>query len=284
MYHDQTKPENRNATGRTGTEIERKYGWKKQKDDVRDYGFGRMVRLLKMPFRTLPSSVSNRPYCSAIQDQGQLGSCTANAWAGLLQYNENRNGQGGKQFKWVSRLFVYYNERVLEGTVNEDSGAELRDGAKCIHNQGACWEYQWPYNESKFAVTPTKYCYAQALPHVINNYYALNTITDMKTCLASGQCFVFGFNVYDSFESQEMADTGVLKMPTKTELSNGPIGGHAVMCIGYDDGKQVFTCKNSWGLGWGLPGKLMDGYFTMPYQYITNQNYASDFWTVVKDV
>ena len=268
-------------TSRRGKEVERKYGWKKQVDDVRDYGFGRMVRLLKVPLLTLPSMVLNRVYCSAVQDQGQLGSCTANAWAGLLQYNENKNGQGGKQFKWVSRLFIYYNERVLEGTVNEDSGAELRDGAKVIHLQGACWEYQWPYNESKFTVTPTKYCYAQALPHVINNYYSLNTITDMKTCLAAGQCFVLGFNVYDYFESQEMADTGILKMPTSQEQTSGPIGGHAVMCIGYDDTKQVFTIKNSWGLGWGLKGNL-DGYFVMPYNYM--MTYASDWWTVVKDV
>ena len=263
--------------------IQRKYGWIKQKEDVRDYGFGRMVRLLKIPFLTIPPVVLNRNWCSAVQDQGNLGSCTANAWAGLLQYNECKNGQGGKNFKWLSRLFVYYNERVLDGTVNQDSGAELRDGAKVIHQKGVCIESEWPYKINAFMQTPTPQCYKDALPNVINSYYALNTITDMKTCLATGQCFVLGFNVYDYFTSDQMASTGILKMPTSQEQTNGPLGGHAVMCIGYDDNKQVFTCKNSWGLGWGLPGNL-DGYFTMPYKYMTNSNYASDFWTVVRDV
>ena len=263
--------------------IPRKYGWKPQKDDVRDYGFGRMVRLLKVPFRAIPPVVLNRKYCSAVQDQGSLGSCTANAWTGLLQYNECKNGNGGKNFKWLSRLFVYYNERVLNNTVNEDSGAELRDGAKVINKQGVCWEYEWPYNTGKFMQTPPAKCYTDALPNVINSYYALNTLTDMKTSLAAGQCFVFGFNVYDFFESDQMAATGVLKMPSRSELANGPVGGHAVMAIGYDDTKQVFTIKNSWGLGWGLPGNL-NGYFTMPYQYISDKNLATDFWTVIKDV
>lgn len=261
--------------------IQRKYGWKPQKDDVRDYGFGRMVRLQKIPFRAIPPVALNRKWCSAVQDQGQLGSCTTHAWTGLLQYNECKNGNGGKNFKWLSRLFVYYNERVINGTVNEDSGAELRDGAKVIHKQGVCVETDWPYKVNAFKQTPTSKCYTDALPNVINSYYALNTITDMKTCLAAGQCFVLGFNVYDYFESQEMADTGILKMPTSQEQTSGPIGGHAVMCVGYDDTKQVFTIKNSWGLGWGLKGNL-NGYFVMPYNYM--MTYASDFWTVVKDV
>jgi C1A family cysteine protease len=258
---------------------QRKYGWKKSKDDVRDYHFGRMVSLKKLLFRDLPPVVSNIQWCSPVEDQGQLGSCTSNAWAGLLQYNENKNNQNGSgSYNDLSRLFIYYNERVIEGTVSQDSGAELRDGAKALADQGVCIESEWPYIEANFTQMPSSQCYTDALPNVIHSYYSLNTITDMKTCLANGQCFVFGFNVYDYFESSEMASTGILKMPQPNEQA---IGGHAVMAVGYDDTQQTFLIRNSWGTGWGLND---NGYFMMPYSYITNQNLASDFWTVVKDI
>lgn len=256
------------------------YGWKKQTEDVRDYGFDRFVQIKNLNTTALPPIVSNRKWCSAVQDQGQLGSCTGNAWTGLLQYNENKIGVG-KNFKWLSRLFVYYNERELSNNQAVDSGAQLRDGATVIAKQGVPWEYMWPYDVSKFTDKPNQNCYNSALANTIHSYYALNTLADMKTCLAAGQCFVFGFNVYQFFESQEMANTGILNMPTTEELSSGPIGGHAVMAIGYNDNTQMFTIKNSWGTGWGLPGNLT-GYFGMPYQYMLTQ--ASDWWTVLKDI
>ena len=103
----------------------------------------------------------------------------------------------------------------------------------------------------------------------------------MQTCLASGQCFVFGISVYDSFESQQVASTGVVPMPNlQTEQL---LGGHAVMAIGYNNAQKRLLVRNSWGLDWGLSGNLK-GYFTLPYDYVTNPNLASDFWTVVKDV
>lgn len=265
----------------------RKYSWKKQAQDDRDYKFHRLSALRKFSTSAAISKVvNNRMWCSAIEDQGDLGSCTGNAWVGLLEYNECKNGRGGSLFRDLSRLFLYYNERDIEGTVNDDSGAELRDGAKALATYGVCMEYQWPYDITKFTNKPSEQCYTNALVNKINSYYSLDgktsdeTLTNLKTCLFNGQCFVFGFQVYEYFESQQMADTGILQMPQANEEL---LGGHAVMAVGYNDYEQRFLIKNSWGKGWGLKG-TNDGYFTMPYEYITNPDLASDFWTVVKDV
>ena len=258
--------------------IQHKYTWIKQPVDERDYTFDRLAKIKNFSVAALPKSVSNRKYCPAVFDQGQLGSCTANAWAGLLGYNECLNGRGGKLYRDMSRLFIYYNERVIENSVSTDSGAQLRDGANALATKGVCTEGEWPYIVSQFTIQPPAKCYTNALPNAIHSYYALNTLTDLKTTLANGQCFVFGFTVYDSFESQQMANTGIMTMPAANEQV---LGGHAVMGIGYDDTDETFIIRNSWGKGWGLPGNLT-GYFKMGYDYMTT--YASDWWTVVKDI
>lgn len=257
-------------------EIKRSFGWKLQREDPRDYGFERLLRLKKFTFRELPPVANNRFFCSGMEDQGELGSCTANAWAGLLEYNRCKNGLGGSQYIDFSRLFIYYNERVLEGNVNEDSGATLRSGARTLAKHGACGESIWPYRIGTFTTKPSDAAYTNALPYHIHNYYALNSLADMKTCIANGQCFVFGFMVYESFMSTEMAKSGVMQMPKDNEPF---LGGHAVMAMGYNDYQKRFLIKNSWGKQWGLKGKY-GGYFTMPYDYITNWSLVSDFWTL----
>ena len=254
----------------------RKYVFFKQPYDEKDNNFSELVKLKDIQIVSLPSMVNNRFWCSAVEDQGQLGSCTANAWAGLLQFNECKNGLGGKSYKDLSRLFIYYNERVIEGDVSQDNGATLRDGSQTLTAQGVCPESQWPYNINNFAVKPTTQCYTNALPYKISGSYALTTLNDMKTCLADGRCFVFGFNVYDYFESDQMASTGILYLPQPSE---NLLGGHACLAVGYNDTQQRFLIKNSWGKGWGLPNPVYDGYFTMPYAYMTNPELASDFWT-----
>lgn len=264
---------------------QRNYGWKKQVKDNRDFTMAKFAAARPLAI-SLPSSVNLRPWCSEVQDQGQLGSCTANAWAGMLQYNQNKYPVKGRKYFNMSRLFIYYNERVIGNTVNEDSGAQLRDGAKAIANYGACAEYDWFYDVTKFTVKPTDACYKVALPNHIHSYYSLDgyspakTLSNLKTCLASGEPFVFGFNVYESFESQEMADTGIMTMPVQGEQL---LGGHAVMAVGYDDATQQFLVRNSWGKSWGLKGTY-GGYFKMPYAFISNPREASDFWTVVKEI
>jgi len=268
--------------------INRTYGWKKQVDDHRDFKM-RDLKAVRPMAVSLPKVVNLRQWCSEVQDQGSLGSCTANAWAGILQYNENKYPVKGRKYFDMSRLFIYYNERVIGNTVNEDSGAQLRDGAKAIATYGSCAEYDWPYDVTKFTDKPTLACYKVALPNHIHSYYSLDggnsskTLNNLKTCIASGQPFVFGFSVYNSFESQEMADTGIMPMPSSQELKDGPIGGHAVMAVGYNDNEERFLVRNSWGTGWGLKG-INGGYFTMPYEFISDANQASDFWTVVKEI
>ena len=162
----------------------------------------------------------------------------------------------------------------MEGTVKSDAGAQLRDGVKTINKYGACSEVTWPYNISKFTVKPSKAAYDEALSNVALQYESLDgtSITNLKKALVSGFPFVFGFTVYESFESQAVATSGVVPMPSKNESC---LGGHAVLCVGYDDSKNCVLVRNSWGVGWGL-----QGYFWMPYAYITNPNLASDFWVI----
>ena len=221
---------------------------------------------------TLPSKVDLRANCPAVYDQGQLGSCTGNAIAGAIQFD--RMKQNLTPDFVPSRLFIYYNERVMEHTVSTDSGAMIRDGIKSVANYGVCPEVSdWPYDINKFAQKPPIKAFSDAKLHKAVSYSRLiNNIAQLKGCLASGYPFVFGFSVYESFESPEVARTGIVPMPQPTEKQ---VGGHAVMAVGYDDAEQRFIVRNSWNEGWG-----MEGYFTIPYAYLTDNNLADDFWTI----
>jgi C1A family cysteine protease len=204
-------------------------------------------------------------------DQGHLGSCTANAISGALQFLERKEGQA--QPVMPSRLFIYYNERALEGTVSADSGAQIRDGIKTVVKQGYCPEPEWPYDVAKFAVKPPDPCYQDALKDRVSQYLRLaQTQNDLLTCLASGFPFVFGFSVYTGFESPQVAATGVANLPAPGESL---IGGHAVVGVGYDLAARRFRVRNSWGPGWG-----QGGYFTLPFDYLLHPGLASDMWTI----
>ena len=172
----------------------------------------------------------------------------------------------------MSRLFIYYNERVIEHTVQEDSGAMIRDGIKTLVKQGVCSERSWPYVIAKFAKKPGAACYKEARDHQVTVYARLETADEMRACLADGFPFVFGFSVYESFESATVARTGVAPMPRRNEKL---LGGHAVLAVGYDDARKRFLVRNSWGTGWG-----MKGYFTLPYDYLGDRNLCDDFWTI----
>src|SRR5207244_6553868 len=202
----------------------------------------------------LPTKVDLRKKCSPIENQGEIGACTANALVGALEFLELKDGV---EFVDLSRLFVYYNERAIEGTVKQDSGAFLRDGIKSLAKQGVCPEQEWPYRVKDFTKKPTTKCYSDAKKHQITSYHRISTIDEMRTCLADGFPFVFGFTVYQAFESAAVAKSGVLNMPAPKEKV---MGGHAVMAVGYDNGAQRFTFGNSWGTDWG-----QKAYFTMPY-------------------
>jgi len=244
-----------------------RYGWVPDLPDHRDLLYG-AVRPVPP---TLPPRVDLRQTCSAVEDQGNLGSCTGNALAGAIEFLERKNKV---PFIDASRLFIYYNERVIEGTVKSDSGAMIRDGIKTLKKQGVCSEKRWPYIISKFAVKPAAPCYKEALEHQITSYRRSVTLDEMRTCLAEGFPFVFGFTVYESFESQDVAKSGIVNMPQPNERA---VGGHAVLGVGYDDAEKRFIVRNSWGTGWG-----QQGYFTLPYEYVADRNLSDDFWTIRK--
>jgi C1A family cysteine protease len=240
-----------------------RYGWQRDLPDHRDYLFAAAPA-------TLPVSVDLRPQCPPVYDQGQLGSCTANAIAAAIQFD--RLKQKISDFT-PSRLFIYYNERVIEHTVTSDSGAQIRDGIKTVAKQGDCPETEWPYVISKFKTKPSVKCYADALKYKTVSYQRVTqSLAQLKGCLAAGFPFVFGFTVYESFESAAVAKSGHASLPKSGEQV---VGGHAVVGVGYDDAKSWFVVRNSWSAKWGLKG-----YFTLPYAYVADANLASDFWTI----
>jgi len=247
--------------------IHRTYGWVPDLPDQRDHLYAAAPATLA----TLPPKKDLRSGCPPVYDQGQLGSCTANAISGAIQFDQKK-----QKIKVVmpSRLFIYYNERVMEGNANSDSGAQIRDGIKSIAAQGACPEAEWPYDINQFANKPSAQCYTDAKKLTAVGYQRLDStnLNQLKGCIGSGYPFVFGFTVYDAFESAQVARTGKLNLPGPAEKV---VGGHAVLAVGYDDTAQRFTVRNSWGRDWGIKG-----YFTIPYAYLTNTNLADDFWTV----
>jgi len=238
------------------------YGWIPDRPDHRDYLYSAIEPKLK-----LPSKVDLRNEDSPIENQGRLGSCTANALAGHLQFLEEISRQ---RYKDLSRLFIYYNERAIEGTIGVDSGAMIRDGIKVLAKFGVCPESSWPYDIAQFTRKPSAACYKEGLKRRISSYHRLQTVDELLNCLAEGFPFVFGFTVYESFESLKVAQTGIVPIPKKTERA---LGGHAVMAVGYDQKQKRFIVRNSWGVQWG-----QEGYFTMPYAYL--ETLASDFWTI----
>ena len=218
----------------------------------------------------LPSSVDLRPLMSPIVNQGELGSCTANAIvSGLREYIELRTNLA--TFVRLSRLFLYYEERVIEKTVNSDSGAQIRDGMSVLQKIGVCPELLDPYIINIFTNKPTVIDLQTAGKYKISNYYRVNTLNDLKLALAEGLPVVLGIMVYESFESDSVAKTGLVPMPNISQEQL--LGGHAVCAVGYNDNKGYVVVRNSWGVEWGDKG-----YFYLPYSYIV-PNLTTDMWT-----
>lgn len=245
------------------------YNYTPDVPDVRDHYLFGTHRALP---GALPQIVDMRPLMTPVEDQGQLGSCTANAAVGAVEYLDNRID---KTYKNYSRLFLYYNERKLEHTTLIDSGAYIRDAIKALNRYGVCTEETWPYDISKYAVRPSIGAYKEALKYIETSYMRVNqTEQEMMSALFLGYPIILGFSVYESFESDTVAQTGVVPMPGQGEKL---LGGHAVLAVGYDQSKRQFICRNSWGSGWGL-----QGYFLIPFDYLTNGDLAEDMWCIEK--
>jgi C1A family cysteine protease len=209
-------------------------------------------------------------------DQGQLGSCTGNGIASELEAQAIAEGNPVQPF---SRLFIYYNERVSENNVNTDSGADIRTGIKSVATQGVCLEFQWPYDISKFTNKPPDSCYEDALQWEALKYESVTqNLMQIKSALNTGRGLVIGISVYPSFESDDVAKTGIVPMPNTEE---NLLGGHCVRLCGFSDidlndiPAHHFIGQNSWGTSWGK-----NGYFFIPYDYILNSGLASDFWLI----
>ena len=253
-----------------------KYRWLPDPPDSRDHLYQLNTSL------TLAPVVDLRNYCSPVEDQGNIGSCTGNAIAGQIELIDRK---GGKQLD-VSRLFIYYEERVLEGSVRYDAGAYIRDGIKVTYTKGAPLETLWPYNTSKFATKPPTAAYTDALKRKVTGYQRCTNFAAVKNALAAGNPVVIGFSVYDSFEGSwgdiPHGQPGSGMMPFPNTTTEQLLGGHAVCIVGYNDTMPVagkangrFIVRNSWGTSWGD-----NGYFYMPYDVIKTTNMSSDFWLI----
>jgi len=244
----------------------KRYGWVPDLPDARDYMFAAPEATLA----NLPRQVDLRAKCPPVYDQGKLGSCTANAIGASFEFAQMKEEMAAFT---PSRLFIYYNERKIEGTIGQDSGAMIRDGIKSVQQLGVCPEDTWAYDIARFADEPPAQAYTEATGHQATVYRrVLPVLHQMQGALAAGIPFVFGFSVYESFEGQDVASIGKVPLPTRKERL---LGGHAVLAVGYDDDAQRFIVRNSWGDGWG-----MAGYCTMPYGYLTDQSLARDFWAI----
>ena len=244
--------------------------------DPRDYQF--VSKLASAGEVILPPSVDLRSQCSPVVDQGNLGSCTANALAsGLREFMVLKAGQ---PLNRLSRLFIYYEERSTEGDISQDAGASMKDGLDCMVNLGVCTEALDPYNIATFTSPPSSAALAEAPDYKINKYMQITSLAAGKACLAQGYPVAMGMNVYAQMESQAAATTGIVACPAYGEQ---PLGGHAVTIVGYQDtpkftpgywkGGGYLIVRNSWSASWGL-----EGYFKLAYQYVLS-NYAWEFWT-----
>ncbi len=253
-------------------------GWVRDLPDPRDAMYSAPTGILQ----ELPEKIDLTLGFPAYQ-QGRIGSCTANALAAALEFDRLKANEN-PEFT-PSRLFIYFNERKIEGHIATDSGAQLRDGIKTLKTLGVCREDEWPYDDTpptyeggpfpvgaKPAVEPPKACYKDAVTHVITSYHRLTqTLSQLQGCLASGFPFVFGFTVFDGWYNSRPLPA-VIPLPSKNDT---PIGGHAVMCIGYDNSTSLFKIRNSWGVEVGDNGD-----FYIPYAYLASGNLSNDFWVI----
>ncbi len=271
-------------------------GWLPDYPDFRDYTeeeksvktMLNKVGVVKAVKSALPTSVDLRAWCSPVENQGSIGSCTAHAGVGIYEYFERR--AFGKHID-ASRLFLYKTTRnMLHWT--GDTGAFLRTTMGALVLFGIPPEEYWPYVTADYEKEPPAFCYAFAQNYQALSYYRLDPpgtsvsalLTSIKTNLAGGLPSMFGFTVYSSYT--QGSSTGKIPYPTSGEKI---VGGHAVVAVGYDDNMKIkntspgateykgaILIRNSWGTGWGS-----GGYGWLPYEYVI-KGLAVDWWSMIK--
>lgn len=254
------------------TEIIKGLGWLPDPPDPRD-------RVFSAPIPKALQSVylANKYKFAPVYDQGPLGSCVGNAVAFLVHFNLlNKNFFDEPAIFRPSRLFIYYGAREILGYQNVDSGAFIRDGIKTVADIGAPSEDAWPYIISKFADKPsdTAYRYAARTKGLVYERVNNSSKELVVAALMQGYPIVFGTYLYPSFMTSEVSRTGIVPLPN---FNDWPIGGHAMVIVGYRAEDDTFICRNSWTRAWG-----QDGYCRMPSAYITNTNVTMDAWVIKK--
>ncbi len=254
-------------------------GWKADAPDGRDYikAFG--FKTSPKPPKKIDLRASMQPV--PVSNQDELGSCVAQAWCDTLEYLSVKSGQSHVD---LSRLFVYYCARELDGNVQWDAVSTIRSGAKVLAKIGAPVESLWPYNISEFKTRPSEQAYANAPNQKLSRYERIPNLFSIKSVLAHGIPVVFGFAVYQSFE--QAASGGHVPYPVLTGSNReGLLGGHAVVAVGYDNtkpysgalsGRGCVICRNSWGPQWGD-----GGYFYLPYPFF-RRGLTADHWTAAQ--
>lgn len=250
------------------THKENNYGYIKDLPDLRDY-----TTTGHNTFGLSNSNVTKVDLSNLfppVYDQAGLGACVPNSLASVIEFLQNKE----KITQYTpSRLFIYYNTRVIDGTVKSDSGCTFRNCIKSYNDLGSPPENYWLYMPFRFTTKPSKKAYDEGLKHKELRYVKISQDLDsLKAVLTSGYPFVFGMVCYQSFESKEVASTGNVPLPKKDEK---PTKGHAGVCVGFDDATKQFLCRNSWGSKWGKKG-----YYTLPYEYMINSNLTGDHWMI----
>jgi C1A family cysteine protease len=270
-------------------------GWLPDRPDIRDCTTesNRVEALLaktsvpKLGGEEPPTSVDLRQWCSPVEDQGELGSCTAHAGVGMIEYLERK--AYGKHID-ASRLFLYKVTRKLAG-FSGDSGAWLRNTMGGIRLFGVPPESYWPYVEAQFEEEPPAFCFSLGQNYQAVIYYRLDplgtdpqaTLASIKSHLASQVPSMFGFTVYQSIRGA--SGDGKVPFPFEGEKV---AGGHAVMAVGYDDDLEITNSagtttrgallfRNSWTANWGE-----EGYGWLPYEYVL-QGLAIDWWVMLNE-
>jgi C1A family cysteine protease len=216
---------------------------------------------------TLATAMDLRANCAPVYNQGQLGACTGFAAAkGMLEFLLRKKTGNAPS---MAALYLYYYERSAEHTIGRDAGAQIVDSAFVLRSRGCATEVNCPYNIDTFENAPNANSEAEAPHYRVSTTSHLHTIADMINCLCEGYVFIGGIDIFESFESDAVAASGIVPMPQPGEKL---MGGHAVCFVGFDMKRGAFLVRNSWGADWGL-----DGYFWLPFQFVTS--YGSDFWT-----